>query len=65
MTVERPELPEPEPEELDWKPQPRSRALVTVLRCARCRTPMSVVRISDVCGRCQLDDLRASGYLPS
>ena len=53
---------EPEPE---WKPQPRARApAVAVLRCSRCRTAMSVIRVSDLCGRCQLDDLRDSGYLP-
>ncbi len=47
-----------------WTPRPRAGPRPEVLRCVRCRTAMSIIRVSDVCGRCQTDDLRASGYLP-
>jgi len=58
---EHPDEPEPEPE---WTPQPRAGPRAETPRCARCRTAMSIIRVSDVCGRCQLDDLRESRYLP-
>lgn len=51
-------------DEPEWQPRPRARAVVVVPRCVTCHAAMSIVRISDVCGRCQTDDLRASGYLP-
>lgn len=60
MAADEPD-PDPEP---GWAPRPRSAKPAEVLRCVRCRTAMSIVRISDLCGRCQLDDLRDSGYLP-
>ena len=50
--------------EPEWKPRPRAGPRAEALRCVRCRTAMSIIRVSDVCGRCQLDDLRDARYLP-